>query len=63
MNINPILTPHLQQLEQLTKQEVSMNINPINKYSGLLSVSYSLDPDQAQHFVGPDLGTNVLQKL
>ena len=26
-------------------------------------VSNSLDPDQAQHFVGPDLSTNCLQKL
>ena len=26
-------------------------------------VSNSLDPDQAQHFVGPDLGPNCLQRL
>ena len=26
-------------------------------------VSDSLDPDQARHFVGPDLGPNCLQKL
>ena len=26
-------------------------------------VSYSLDPDQAQHFVGPDLGPNCSQNL
>ena len=26
-------------------------------------MSYSLDPDQAQHFVVPDLGTNCLQRL
>ena len=25
--------------------------------------SNSLDPDQAQHFVGPDLGINCLQRL
>ena len=25
-------------------------------FSGIPSVSNSLDPDQAQHFVGPDLG-------
>ena len=31
--------------------------------SGLPSVSNSLDPDQARHFVGPDLGPNCLQKL
>ena len=26
-------------------------------------MSNSLDPDQACHFVGPDLGTNCLQRL
>ena len=26
-------------------------------------MSNSLDPDQAQHFVGPDLDLNCLQKL
>ena len=26
-------------------------------------VSNSLDPDQAEHFVGPDLGPNSLQRL
>ena len=26
-------------------------------------VSNNLDPDQAQHFVGPDLGPNCLQRL
>ena len=26
-------------------------------------VSNSLDPDQARHFVGPDLGQNCLQRL
>ena len=31
--------------------------------SGIPSVSNSLDPDQAQHFVGPDLGPNCLQRL
>ena len=28
-----------------------------------LRVSNSLDPDQARHFAGPDLGLNCLQKL
>ena len=28
-----------------------------------IRVSNSLDPDQAQHFVGPDLGPNRLQRL
>ena len=26
-------------------------------------MSYSLDPDQAGHFVGPDLDSNYLQRL
>ena len=26
-------------------------------------MSNSLDPDKAQHFVGPDLGSNCLQNL
>ena len=26
-------------------------------------MSNSLDPDQTRHFVGPDLGTNCLQRL
>ena len=28
-----------------------------------IRVLNSLDPDQARHFVGPDLGPNCLQKL
>ena len=28
-----------------------------------LRVSNSFDPDQARHFVGPDLGLNCLQRL
>ena len=31
--------------------------------SGIPSVSNSLDPDQAQHLVGPDLGPNCLRHL
>ena len=26
-------------------------------------VSYSLDPDQARHYVGPNLGPNCLQRI
>ena len=33
------------------------------KNSGIPSVSNSLDPDQSQHFVWPDLGTNCLQRI
>ena len=28
-----------------------------------VTVSNSLDPDQARHFVGPDLGPNCLQRI
>ena len=28
-----------------------------------IRVSNSLDPDQARHYVGPDLGPNFLQRL
>ena len=28
-----------------------------------IRVSNSLDPDQARHFVGPDMGLNCLQRL
>ena len=36
-----------------------------SKYSSRnrIRVSKSLDPDQARHFVGPDLGPNCLQRL
>ena len=34
-----------------------------NSLDAAFRVSNSLDPDQAQHFVGPDLGPNCLQRL
>ena len=35
-----------------------------NIISGItIGVSNSLDPDQARHFVGPDLGANCFQRL
>ena len=34
-----------------------------NSFRNTIRVSNSLDPDQAQHFVGPDLGPNCLQRL
>ena len=34
-----------------------------NSFRNTIRVSNSLDPDQARHFVGPDLGPNCLQKL
>ena len=34
-----------------------------NSFRNTIIVSNNLVPDQAQHFVGPDLGLNCLQKL
>ena len=36
---------------------------PNHLFRKILSLSNRLDPDQARHFVGPDLGPNCLQKL
>ena len=34
-----------------------------NSFRYTIRVSNGLDPDQDQHFVGPDLGPNCLQRL
>ena len=34
-----------------------------NSFRNNIRVSNSLDPDQARHFVGPDLGPNILHKF
>ena len=34
-----------------------------NYFRNTILVSNSWDPDQVQHFVGPDLGPNCLQRL
>ena len=34
-----------------------------NSFRNAIRVSNSLDPDQARHFVGPDLGPSYLQRL
>ena len=34
-----------------------------NSFRNAIRVANSLDPDQARHLVGPDLGPNCLQKL
>ena len=34
-----------------------------NSFRNTIRVSNILDPDQVQHFVGPDLGPNYLQNL
>ena len=38
-------------------------IDQKNYFRNTIRVSNGLDPDQAQHFVGPDLGPNCLQRL
>ena len=35
----------------------------INSFRNTIRVTNSLDPDQARHFVGPDLGPSCLQRL
>ena len=35
----------------------------IKSFRNTIRVSNSLDPDQARHFVGPDLGPDCLQRL
>ena len=42
---------------------IIFKINIFKKKSQIPSVSNSLDPDQARHFVRPDLGPNCLQTL
>ena len=32
-------------------------------FRNIIRLSNGLDPDQDRHFVGPDLGTNCLQRL
>ena len=34
-----------------------------NSFGNAIRVSNSLDPDQARHSVGPDLGPNCLRRL
>ena len=34
-----------------------------NFFRNIIKVTNILDPDQAQHFVGPGLGPNCLQRL
>ena len=34
-----------------------------NSYNNTIRVSNILDPDQARHYVGPDLDPNCLQRL
>ena len=41
----------------------SKSIFSKNSFRNIIRVSNSLDPDQAQLYVGPDLGPNCLQRL
>ena len=36
---------------------------PKHSFRNIIRVSNSLDPDQARHLVGPDLGPNCLPRL
>ena len=47
----------------MSSADFSESTNRKNSFRNTVRVSTSLDPDQARHFVGPDLGANCLQKL
>ena len=47
----------------LSADFVSKSTFSKNSFRYTIRVSNSLDPDQAKHFVGPDLGPKCLQKL
>ena len=47
----------------LSPADFSKLIFSKNYFSNYIRVSNSLDPDQARHFVGPDLGPNCSQRL
>ena len=40
-----------------------MDVNISTSFSSVLVSVNNLDPDQARHFVGPDLGPNCSQSL
>ena len=45
----------------LSSADIFQNQLFLKILSGIPSVSNSLDPDQARHFAGPDLGLNCLK--
>ena len=45
------------------KRRVKINFFKKKSFRNTIRASNSLDPDQARHFVGPDLGPNCLQRL
>ena len=46
----------------LSSADFSKSIFLNKSFRNTIGVSNSLDPDQAQHLVGPDLGLNCLQR-
>ena len=47
----------------LSADFLKINIFKKKSFSKTISVPNSLVPEQARHFVGPDLGPNCLQRL
>ena len=47
----------------LSPADIFQNIFSNRYFKNTFRVSNSLDPDQARHFVGPDLGPNGFAKL
>ena len=50
-------------LQSYLSSAVSKSTFMKNSFRNTIRVSNSLDPDQARHIVGPDLGPNCLQRL
>ena len=48
---------------QLSSDFFSKSFFSKTSFRNTIRMSNSLDPDQAPHFVGPDLGPNCLEKL
>ena len=48
---------HLSSADSISKSTFSKNY-----FRNIIRVSNSLDPDQARHFVGPDLSPNCMQR-
>ena len=65
---DPLTGPLLAQGHNLNKlskgpPDDTKSIFSKNSFKNTIKVSNNLDPDQARHIVGPDLGPNCLQKL
>ena len=57
----PILTLYMHVV--LSSADFKKIIVSNYSFRNTIRVSNSLEPDQARHFVGPDLGPNCLQRL